>query len=82
MAELEIPSRAIACLWERGHVKSEFAEYIGWYNTQRGHTSLNSDQTPDTAIKQHSVCNFAKFLSLRGVDVVDKSLVFGLTISV
>ena len=29
----------------------------------------------DAAIKQHSFCNFAKFFSLRGIDVVDKSLV-------
>ena len=31
------------------HAKSDIAEYIDWYNTERGHTSLANDQTPDAA---------------------------------
>ena len=39
-----------------------------------------TDLTPVTilfGIKQHLFCNFAKFLSLRDVEVVDKLLVLG-----
>ena len=31
------------------HAKTDIAEYIEWYNTQRGHTSLDRDQTPNVA---------------------------------
>ena len=32
--------------------KSDIAEYIDCYNSQRGHTSLDNDQTPDAAYWQ------------------------------
>ena len=31
------------------HAKTDIAEYIEWYNTERGHTSLDNNQTPDAA---------------------------------
>ena len=31
------------------HAKTDIAEYIEWYNTERGHTSLHNNQTPDAA---------------------------------
>ena len=31
------------------HAKTDITEYIDWYNTERGHTSLDNDQTPDAA---------------------------------
>ena len=34
------------------HAKADINEYIEWYNTERGHTSLDNDQTPDAAYWQ------------------------------
>ena len=34
------------------HAKADISEYIEWYNTERGHTSLDNDQTPDAAYWQ------------------------------
>jgi len=34
------------------HAKADIAEYIDWYNTERGHTSLEGHQTPDAAYWQ------------------------------
>ena len=31
------------------HAKADINEYIEWYNTERGHTSLEGHQTPDAA---------------------------------
>ncbi len=38
---------------------------------------LAKDTYGKVEIKQHSFCNFSKFLSLRGFWIVDKSLVLG-----
>jgi putative transposase len=29
--------------------KTDIADYIDWYNSERGHTSLNNQETPDNA---------------------------------
>ncbi len=34
------------------HAKADIAQYIDGYNSQRGHTSLDNDQTPDAAYWQ------------------------------
>ena len=34
------------------HAKADITEYIDWYNTGRGHTSLEGHQTPDAAYWQ------------------------------
>ena len=31
------------------HAKTDINEYIDWYNSERGHTSLENNQTPDAA---------------------------------
>ena len=31
------------------HARADIGDYIEWYNTQRGHTSLENHQTPDAA---------------------------------
>ena len=31
------------------HAKADIVEYIDWYNNERGHTSLENNQTPDAA---------------------------------
>ena len=40
-----------ACEGE-SHAKTDISDYIDWYNTERGDTSLESDQTPDAACWQ------------------------------
>ena len=34
------------------HAKADIAQYIDWYNSQLGHTSLDNNQTPDAAYWQ------------------------------
>ena len=39
----------------------------------RAHTNISKTGTDYKGLKQHSFCNFGKFLSQRGLRIVDKS---------